>query len=144
MVEIKLELAEDGHKIFITPSLFLFSDRYNSDLFLTCAAVYIKHGRQATLRATVSVTVNSYTLSWTIGDKEEKETCDSDVTCGRDGLRFEYTTERIKSPMLTNYFVEMELTDPEVETASCSASFAVIGIVTVTLLGNSYKTYTHT
>ena len=58
---------------------------------------------------------------------EEKKICDSDMTCGRDGLRFEYMTERLKSPMLTSYSVKMNLTDPEVETARCSATLAIIG-----------------
>ena len=93
---------------------------------LTCAAVYIKQGHKATLSATVNLDVLQYTLSWSIGD-EEKETCDSDETCGRDGVRFEYTTERITSPVLTTYSVEMKLTDLEQETASCSGTLAVIG-----------------
>ena len=106
---------------------------YISDFFLTCSNVFIRHGKHAVLPAVVSVNVVQYTITWKIGSTDEN-TCNNDEDCGRDRNNFTHTTERLKTPMLTRYSVEMELMEPEEKTYSCS------GILTV--IGMGYKTQT--
>ena len=66
--------------------------------------------------------INDATPSPASCDSDEE--CEKYAACSRDGLVFQYLTERNRVPGLTTYSVVMDISDT---TATCSATLGVLG-----------------